>query len=267
MNGDKFKSFNFPLVKQFPINIEEQSVKNGKIPKDFIIDDEQLNRQEILLEYLEDKNSFMSEYQNQPMSKDLCFLSNYETYSYLPSDCVFYIGIDPALGKAKGDYSAIAVLAYSKSNNKFYATAQGYKIDPSALIHKIIKLAIEQRDKLIKLAIETVAFQEFFKSKLKEEASKYGINLPVVEIKNKIAKEIRLDGLSPFINDQSLVIDQHAHLLKEELDTYPKAAHDDLLDALEMALRVAKKSGTDFSKIDRLMKARQARFSSIAQKI
>lgn len=149
-----------------------------------------------------------------------------------------------ALGKAKGDYFAIAeLLRYEK--NKFFLKGTGYKISPSKMIDTILRIYIKYLTLgvSVKIAIETIAFQEFFKDKLKEEALKKGIILSVCELKNKVAKELRIDSLAPYINDSTIIIDSNSHLLIEELLSYPKAAHDDLLDASEMAFRVASYAG------------------------
>lgn len=149
-----------------------------------------------------------------------------------------------ALGKAKGDYFAIAeLLRYEK--NKFFLKGTGYKISPSKMIDTILRIYIKYLTLgvSVKIAIETIAFQEFFKDKLKEEALKKGIILSVCELKNKVAKELRIDSLAPYINDSTIIIDSNSHLLIEELLSYPKAAHDDLLDTSEMAFRVASYAG------------------------
>ena len=54
----------------------------------------------------------------------------------MPECETYYIGVDPALGKAKGDYFALTLLG--RLENKFYATSQGYKIKPDEMIKKII---------------------------------------------------------------------------------------------------------------------------------
>ena len=38
----------------------------------------------------------------------------------------------------------------------------------------------------------------------------------------------------------------------DELDTYPKAPHDDGLDSLEMAYRIAKKSAFNYTLVNRV---------------
>ncbi|EAI0220242.1 hypothetical protein E0Z21_08885, partial [Campylobacter jejuni] len=78
------------------------------------------------------------------------------------------------------------------------------------------------------------------------------------ELKNKVAKELRIDSLAPYINDGTILIDNNSNLLIEEMLTYPKAAHDDLLDASEMAFRIAcSAANADYKAINRILSKRK----------
>ena len=253
-NSPAFKSWNFPLVIEFPKNLDEISAKNLEKAdlKSFKIDDEKLNKIEILGEYFENKEAFYSEYQNEPLSREGLIFGEFKTFEVMPECETYYIGVDPALGKAKGDYFALTLLG--RKENIFYASSQGYKIKPDEMIKKIIALYLRYINHAPTIAIETIAFQEFFKDRLKAEALKRGIYLRTKELKNKIAKELRLDALSPYINDGTISIDENSHLLIDELQTYPKSSHDDLLDSLEMAFRIASTASlADYKAINRLI--------------
>ncbi len=243
-----FKSFSYPLVLSFPANLE------GKQPNlnQMILDDSSLDKQEILNEYLSDKEAFLSEYQNQPLSKEDATFGGYKTYELMPLCDTYTIGIDPALGKSKGDYFAVAILGYK---DKFYADVKKYKIKPTLMIDKILRAYLDLLvlNRPIKIAIETVQFQEFFKDILIAKAKELGIHLPIIEIKNTVAKELRLDGLSPYINRGDILVKADNLLFIDELDTYPKSANDDGLDAVEMALRIAKKPNFDYKKVNKLL--------------
>ena len=263
-NNPNFKSYNFPLVLSFPSNLDEITIKtlNNADLKSMKIDDEKLNKIEILGEYFANKESFYSEYQNEPLSRDGLIFSEFKSFAQMPECETYYIGVDPALGKAKGDYFALTLLGMLE--NKFYATSQGYKIKPDEMIKKIINLYMRHFHKMPTIAIETIAFQEFFKDRLKAEALKKGLHLRVKELKNKITKELRIDALSPYISDGTISIDENSHLLIEELQTYPKAPHDDLLDSLEMAFRIASSAAmTDYKAINRIMSKKREAFSNL----
>ena len=232
---------NFPLVLDFTT---------------YKLDDSELDVNEIKKEYQEDKEAFLQEYQNIPLSEETLTFPHYKTYESAPK-CDFYsIGIDPALGKTKGDYFAIASLGYKADEKRFYLTAFGYKKNPTDMIEKIIKTYIKY-SKIARtiIAIETVAYQEFFKDVLKKVAKESEITLSIQEFKNNIPKELRINSLAPLIKDETILIDKKASLLIDELDTYPKSAHDDLLDASEMAKRAFQISaGVDYKLVRKHLK-------------
>lgn len=252
-----FTSFNFPLVVKFPDNIDtlnKDSIKTAKIIN-MKLDDESMDKRAILAEFFDDKESFYSEYQNEPLSKDGAIFAEYKTYEVMPVCDAYYIGIDPAMGKARGDYFGLALLG--KKDKQYYLDAKGYKIKPDMMIEKIVRLYLKILNfgKPVKIAIETIAFQEFFKDKLKDEFAKKGIILSVCELKNSVAKELRLDALAPYITDGTIEVNLDNTLLIEELDTYPKAPHDDLLDASEMAFRIASSVAiADYRAINKIIK-------------
>lgn len=258
---DDFKSFNFPLVIEFPPNLDEilQGADfKGVNLKSMRLDDEGIDKKEVLSDLCQDRASFFSEFQNLPLDKENAPLAHYTTFSELPRfvDSIT-IGIDPSLGKKKGDYFAISQLYYSKAQKKLYLSAQGFKISPDKMIDKIIALYLRviKISQSITIATEEVAFQEFFKTQLKAKFQALGLFVPIVGIKNTQNKEVRLDALAPLLKDESILIDENATLLREELDAYPKAAHDDLLDSGEIALRAFNaNSRVDYKGIHALQK-------------
>ena len=250
---------NFPLIRQWPARFDEISKETLalELVSDTVLDDPDIDLLSVLADFLEDRDSFYSEMQNQPISSEGAIFGTFSTYQELPQIDSWTIGVDPALGKAKGDYFAIAALGYCKSLKRYYARVVGYKTKPEQMIPLLIALYSSLRISgvPIKIAIETVQFQEFFKDALKSRAIEMGIHLPIVEIRNTAAKELRIDSLSPHVSDATILIEENCHLLIEELSTYPKSAHDDLLDALEMAWRIAfRGANLDMKAVERVQK-------------
>lgn len=166
----------------------------------------------------------------------------------------YYIGIDPSLGKSKGDYFSVCILGFF--NGKFYAKVKMKKLKPELMAERIISeaAAILRLNRPLKIAIETVAFQEFFKDYIEKRASELGIYLPIISLKNTVAKELRIDSLTPPINNGIILIDKNSTTFLDELDTYPKSAHDDGLDSLEFAWRIAKAPNFDYEKVNSFIK-------------
>lgn len=281
MNRADFRVFNFKLVKSFPKNMHswqelynfKDSQKALKIYKKeqkefddgYELDDPNLNKFEIMMEYFEDIESFMSEYQNVAISKEGAMLSDYSTYQNLPNlNLNYYFGIDLALGKTKGDYSAITILAQDTNKQLYCIYSRGFRVKPIVFIDKIIELYKKYTP--IKVAIETVAFQEFFKDILKQKAKNQDIYMPIVEINNTKAKELRIDGLSVYLKNRDILINPNEAGLIDELLTYPKSKNDDHIDSLEMAFRVANKSNFDYKEANRRWEILKDKFNSLKER-
>jgi predicted phage terminase large subunit-like protein len=222
-----------------------------------VLDDSRIDPIDVFSDYLNDRDSFYSEYQNMPLSQDNLTFAGFKTYKEQPECDTYGIGIDPSLGRRNSTYFAVSVIGYSSQLNKFYWSARGYKIKPGDMIPILIRTYVEvlKHGKPIKIGIETVQFQEFFAAVLKKEAGKLGLHLPIVELKNTVAKELRIDSLSPYVTDGTIEIDEHSHLLIDELLTYPKSPHSDLLDSGEMAYRVLSKAAVmNYNAINKVMK-------------
>jgi len=242
---------NFPLVTDM---------------RTFALDDPSLDKEAIRAEYDEDKESFMQEYQNIPISRDALLFSQYETFETMPRCDAYFIGVDPAMGKAKGDYFAIAILGYKAEEKRLYLTARGYKKNPTQMIGTLLSVYVRY-SKIARtmMAIETIAYQEFFKDVFQRSAKEAGLVPSVMSLKNSIAKEIRINALAPLIADGTILIDEKASLLREELDTYPKSPHDDLLDAAEMAKRLYERGGgIDYKRVARMQQGLK-RFKTLSK--
>ncbi len=246
-----FKSYNFPLVIQFP-----DEVDNGDSIDGLVLDDRNIDGFDVMADYYEDKDSFMSEFQNQSISKEGRLFEHYVTFDKMPRCDIYFMGLDPAMGKKKGDYFGIAVLG--KKDNQFYASVKGYRMSPVKLIGRIIATyARFSKIAPTTMAVEIVQFQEFFKDVLKKEATSIGIPLAVKELRNTAPKGLRIDSIAPLVTDETILIHQADSLLIEELESYPLAAHDDLLDALEMAYRIFRSGGNfDYKAVREKLKKR-----------
>ena len=267
-----------PLVLKFPEHMDEWQELYEMPDRDdaiaeytsnrafydegLILDDPELNTFELMMEYFEDMESFFSEYQNEPMSAENAILGKYQTYEALPADLIYAMGLDPALGKNKGDYFGVAVVGKSPSMKRFYVVyARGFKLSPLAMLYKIIEI-FKLYDPKYVLA-ETVQFQEFYKDSLKAKAVEAGIYLPVIPIKTHSNKEIRLTALSPYLADETLLVNNNDKLLLEELNTFPLGAHDDIIDAIEMAFRHLLKSSFDWNAYKKATKQRVTKQTNI----
>ncbi len=193
---------------------------------------------------------FATEYLNEPLSdEDAVFKEEWIVY-YEPSEIAeklsrgkldVIMAVDPATGKKTGDYSAIVVVGKDKETGILYVLdAVGEKVSDLKLIDKIIEkyLAFKPR----RIIFEEVVFQEIYKNQVLREASKRGVHLPIKGVKPKVSKELRIQKLSPLVENGLLRFKRNQKLLIDQLIMFPKGDHDDLPDALAYAVEGFEKS-------------------------
>ncbi len=94
------------------------------------------------------------------------------------------------------------------------------------------------------LAIEVNTFQAVLKDVLEEISRKEGLFIPIRPVKNFSDKVARVSSLSPLVESGSILFRQDQKDLIEQLIQFPRGAHDDGPDALEMAVRMLRRYGT-----------------------
>ena len=87
------------------------------------------------------------------------------------------------------------------------------------------------------LAVETNVFQVVLKDMLEEISRQERLFIPIRGIKNFADKTARIASLSALIENGTILFRRDQRLLIEQLIEFPKGAHDDGPDALEMAVR------------------------------
>lgn len=198
--------------------------------------------------------AFNTEYMNNPVDEE-SMIFNPETFAYWDGkklsdvfsqyprpvdDYDVYMGVDFAMGKTRGDYSAIVVIARNKkTGTKYVIDAFGERIKPDAFLRVIVEKTLRYQPNAI--AAEAQAAQEFFVDKLKEAltAAGYPARARVKEIHQRSRKSLRIEALLPDIESGAIQFTKKHALLLEQFEMYPAGSHDDLPDALEMAVSIA----------------------------
>lgn len=199
--------------------------------------------------------AFNTEYQNNPVDEE-SMIFNPESFKYWDSEDVrelltqypppanvfdVYMGIDFAMGKQRGDYSAIVTIArHKKTGTKYVIDAYGERIKPDEFIRIIVEKVMRYQPNAI--AAEAQAAQEFFVQKLKEalRAAGYPAGTRVKQIHQRSRKELRIEALLPDIEGGAIQFSKKHALLLEQFEYYGTGSHDDLPDAAEMAISIAK---------------------------
>lgn len=195
--------------------------------------------------------AFNTEYMNNPIDEEsMIFNPDNFTYwddkrtkqSLLEIDKkIVTMGIDFAMGKERGDYSAIAVniheVDYDIDN---IVEAYGERIKPDEFLEVIISYALEYEPDVI--ACEAQAAQEFFADTLysKLVAVGYPAHTRLKKIYQRGRKEMRIEAMQPRIENGAIRFSRQHLLLIEQFERYGTGGHDDLLDACEMAITARK---------------------------
>ncbi|SHE66573.1 phage uncharacterized protein (putative large terminase), C-terminal domain-containing protein [Seinonella peptonophila] len=195
--------------------------------------------------------AFSTEYQNEPIDRE-SMLFDPETFHYYDPDLDFkssqfdiFMGVDFAMGKKeRGDYSALVILAQNRrTQTKYVAEAIGNKLHPDQFLDLIVDKVVEwQPDRI---AADANVAQEFLVWTLRQRLK--AVNYPeytrVKEVKNRTRKELRIEAMHPDIEGGKILFNKRHSLLLEQFEKYGTNGHDDLLDALEMAVSIARNGG------------------------
>jgi predicted phage terminase large subunit-like protein len=202
------------------------------------------------LRLCEGQASFDSEKQNEPVDIESCFF-NANNFKYwdneyssvdellikLGGDAKIYGACDPSLGMQgkNRDFTAIVTLLLHKPTGHLYVLdADISKRKPHETIETIIEY--HRIRKFNKFAIESNQFQSFLANELKRISIQQCVNVPVKELTHTSDKLGRIQSLEPLISTGTLRFSRRHRVLLDQLRQFPKAAHDDGPDALEMAV-------------------------------
>ena len=190
--------------------------------------------------------AFDSEQQNDPVSLDDAPFASYlaqNTYRDLPQGLIYYGAVDPSLGKAGAsrDPSAVLVGGFCRKTGVLYVVAASIKKRlPDRIIQDVITL--HRQYQCVIWQVESVQFQEFFRTELVKQSGQQGLAVPARAVKPLTDKLLRIETLQPHVANGLIKFNPDHKTLLDQLRHFPKADHDDGPDALHM-LWVACQSG------------------------
>ena len=183
-------------------------------------------------------------YQQEPVSSETQEFKQ-EYYKYRTFEEVQrkqtsnYLTIDTAISeKASADYTGFC-LNFVDEDNNWNIRAWQEKLSPLELIDKIFSLWETYR--LTRIGIEKTIYLDALKPFIDKEMRLRNKFPSIVELKhNQTAKETRIRGLLPRYESGSIYhIKGECGDLEEEQLNFPKAIHDDVLDAEAYQLQLA----------------------------
>lgn len=160
-------------------------------------------------------------------------------YQEVPSNTNTFVFIDPAISQANtADYTALVVIKVDAEQNWYVVVANRYKINPTQLIQMVFKTYDEYHPTAI--GIEDVAFQKALVHFIGEEMKSRNKYIPVTGVNPGIdkSKEMRILGLVPRFEYSKMFLNRGLVDLETEILQFPRAQHDDLLDALSSVEKI-----------------------------
>lgn len=198
--------------------------------------------------------SFDSEKQNEPVNPADCLFLEQE-FQYWddrwksPAELIESVGrnavwvgaCDPSLGKSgkhADDSAIISLLRDSSTGNLYVIDADIVRRKPDVIIDNI--LTYQRLRGYAQFAFESNQFQSLLADELARRSNEQGLYLPVEPVQHSTDKLARIQGLQPLVRSGTLQFSRRHTVLLEQMRLFPKAAHDDGPDALEMAVDAAR---------------------------
>lgn len=164
-------------------------------------------------------------------------------YELLPSTKLnTFAFFDPAISQnIDADFTGVTVVAIDADDNRYLLYAARKKITPTQIIEEIFKINMMFHPMCI--GVETVAYQEALLYMLDQEMRRRGVIVPVKGIKHgsQDAKEKRIMGLVPYFEFGRYYIKPGLTDFEDELLSFPRGGHDDIIDALGSMEKIAMK--------------------------
>ena len=189
---------------------------------------------------------FDSEKQNEPLHPDEALFRD-EWFAFVEEEDIernlaqeryqaIYCAIDPSMGKTsrRADPSALVIGGLLPDGTLDVLEAQIEKRHPDKLLQDLFDW--HRKYGLTLTGIEEVQFQELFKDTVEKTGRERKLYLQVEGLRPGTNKHLRIARLQPHIKNGVFRFRRHQSLLLDQLRHYPKAAHDDGPDALEMLL-------------------------------
>jgi predicted phage terminase large subunit-like protein len=169
---------------------------------------------------------FAKNYMNKPINAD----GNFWAFEdIIIEDCEWYgntiISIDPAVTKNKvSDYTGIAVLSRGDDDAVYVREAIQLKVSPSELAERVYDLVEIYEPGVI--YVETNQGGDLWQDVFKDIPVKYR------SIRQTVSKQIRAGKALNYYQQGKVRHAAHFPALEEQMWSFPKVSHDDVLDAV-----------------------------------
>jgi len=187
---------------------------------------------------------FSGQYMNNPVPQQNATFKRDDFQKYDPLDIrgkemLKIMTVDPAISLEKtADYSAIITCGIDTFGNIFILDIWRDRVQPSELIDKIFEIYEAHHPNHV--GLETIAYQKALAYTIREQMQVRNRYLPISEIQpHERSKDQRIKGLQPLYANHKIFHPENHRLkfyFEDELANYPRAGHDDMIDAFSYAL-------------------------------
>jgi predicted phage terminase large subunit-like protein len=148
-----------------------------------------------------------------------------------------YMGVDLAISqKQSADYFVLFVIGVDKEGNIYCLDYIKERLSFDAQLNTIITYGEVKYPMVMRIGIETVAYQEAMLSELRRTT-----NLPIQAIKTNKDKVTRATRRSALFENHKVFLKEGMEEFEEMLLLFPEVEHDDLFDGWEFAVTSAER--------------------------
>ncbi len=211
----------------------EKAIRDGKAlwPEKFPLEELAKRREEM------GSVIFNLQYQNDAsLARGAVFREEWLRYfERSPEGLAVYQGVDLAISTSRfADYFAIVTVGATISGEFFVLDVFRGRLTFEQQVHAILQKAADFDP--VSIAIESTGYQAALRQVL---ASRTSLPVrPVVPHKDKVTRALRISAL---FENGKVFLQAGQVALREELLAFPGGEHDDLCDALEMAISLARR--------------------------
>jgi len=147
-------------------------------------------------------------------------------------------GNDPASStKQSADYSVRFTVAYDEEKNIYCLPYFRQRVTPMAFADEIVRSIKDEKPK--RGHIESTGYQEMLREYVRAKLKEQNLSLPGLETKfnPRTEKSARLETLQPFFAQHKVFLKEDMKEFEDELFSYPRGKHDDLIDGFYYATR------------------------------
>jgi phage terminase large subunit-like protein len=185
--------------------------------------------------------SFMSQMRNDPMAADSAFWRG-EDFAYRTDLQITHqiLSIDPAVTtKAKSDYTALAVIAFSRPANAcLVRDAWQVKIAPGERLRDRVLQILDAYPDIVAVVVETNQGGDTWKAIL------HDLPVRVDTVHQDVPKEVRAGSLLAKYQRGRVFHEKRIPQLEAQMIKFPLAEHDDLVDAVGTGVEAFLKNDT-----------------------